>query len=254
MTDALDDPEAAAAALVAALRRARRTLVLTGAGVSTASGIPDFRGPSGLWADLDPREVGHIDAFRRDPARVWAFYARRIAVVREARPNPAHLALAALERAGIVGRVVTQNVDGLHRAAGSAAIEVHGRLDVAECLGCGARIEGAELDERLRAGGGVPRCACGRALKPGVVLFGELLPAAAIDEAFALAEEADLVLAAGTSLEVHPVASLPSAARARGAHFAIANRGPTALDDIADVRVEAALEEVLPRVAAAFDV
>jgi NAD-dependent deacetylase len=247
-----DDPALAAAALGEALRGARRTLALTGAGISTASGIPDFRSPSGLWADLDPREVGHVDAFRRDPARVWAFYARRIAVVREARPNAAHLALAALERAGAVRRVVTQNVDGLHRAAGSDAIEVHGRLDVAECLRCGARVEGGEVDARLRAGDGVPRCDCGRPLKPGVVLFGEILPAAAIDEAFALAEDADLVLALGTSLEVHPVAGLPSAARARGGRLAIANRGETALDDVADVRVECALEEVLPRVAAAF--
>jgi NAD-dependent deacetylase len=244
----------AAGSLADALRGARRTLVLTGAGISTASGIPDFRSPSGLWADLDPREVGHIDAFRRDPARVWAFYARRIAVVREARPNAAHRALAALEHAGVVRRVVTQNVDGLHRAAGSDAIEVHGRLDVAECLACGARVEGAEVDRRLQADAGVPRCECGAPLKPGVVLFGELLPAAAIDEAFALADEADLVLAAGTSLEVHPVASLPEAARRHGAVLAIANRGPTALDGVADVRVEAALEEVLPRVAAAFGV
>lgn len=242
------------AALADALRRARRTLVLTGAGISTASGIPDFRSPSGVWADLDPHVVGHIDAFRDDPARVWAFYGRRIAIVRDARPNAAHRALAALEAAGVVRRIVTQNVDGLHRAAGSDAIEVHGRLDVADCLACGARVEGVEVDRRLLAGAGVPRCDCGAPLKPGVVLFGELLPEAAIDEAFALAEDADLVLAAGTSLEVQPVASLPCVARRRGARVAIANQGPTALDDRADIRVEGALEEVLPRVAASFGV
>jgi NAD-dependent deacetylase len=247
-----DDPSAAAAALVGALRAARRTLALTGAGISTASGIPDFRSPSGLWADLDPREVGHIDAFRRDPARVWAFYARRIAVVRDARPNAAHLALAALERAGAVRRVVTQNVDGLHRRAGSReVVEVHGSLGEAECIQCRVRVPMQDALASLP----LPPCPeCGEVLKPGVVMFGELLPPEAIARAQALAAEAELLLVVGSSLEVHPAAALPGETLASGGALAIVNRGATPWDSRAEVVIDGGAGQTLRGLEAALDI
>jgi NAD-dependent deacetylase len=230
------------------LHGARRAVALTGAGISTESGIPDFRSGRGIWAEFDPLEVGHISAFRRDPARVWRFYRLRIDVVRQAAPNAGHHALAQLERDGRLARVITQNVDGLHRAAGSDALEVHGALDRVDCLRCGARLPIEEAERRLRDDPeGVPRCDCGAPLKPGVVLFGEMLPEAAIDDAFALAAGCDLLLAAGSTLEVHPVGGLPDVARQAGATLAIVNRGPTAYDDDCDVRIEGALGDVLPR-------
>lgn len=230
------------------LHASQRAVALTGAGISTESGIPDFRSGRGIWAEFDPLEVGHISAFRRDPARVWAFYRLRIDVVRQAAPNAGHVALAQLERDGRLARVITQNVDGLHRAAGSDAIEVHGALDRVDCLACGAQLPIAEAERRMTGDAeGVPRCDCGAPLKPGVVLFGEMLPEAAVDEAFALASSSDLFLAAGSTLEVHPVAGLPEAARRAGATLAVVNRGPTAYDDVCDVRIEGALGDVLPR-------
>jgi len=230
------------------LRTSQRAVALTGAGISTESGIPDFRSGRGIWADFDPLEVGHIAAFRRDPARVWAFYRLRIDVVRQAEPNAGHHALAELERDGRLVRVITQNVDGLHRAAGSDALEVHGALDRVDCLRCGARLPIADAERRMAADPeGVPRCDCGAPLKPGVVLFGEMLPEDAIDDAFALASSCDLLLAAGSTLEVHPVGGLPDVALHAGATVAIVNRGPTAYDDDCDVRIEGSLGEVLPR-------
>jgi NAD-dependent protein deacetylase/lipoamidase len=228
---------------------AGRAVALTGAGISTESGIPDFRSGRGIWAEFDPLEVGHIRAFRRDPARVWRFYRLRIATVRQAQPNAGHHALAQLERDGRLARVITQNVDGLHRAAGSDAVEVHGSLDRVDCLRCGARLAIEEAERRLAADPeGVPRCHCGAPLKPGVVLFGEMLPEQAIDEAFALAASCDLLLAAGSTLEVHPIGGLPDVARRAGATVAIVNRGPTAYDDDCDLRIEGALGDVLPRI------
>ena len=230
------------------LHASRRAVALTGAGISTESGIPDFRSGRGIWAEFDPLEVGHISAFRRDPARVWAFYRLRIDVVRQAAPNAGHVALAQLERGGRLARVITQNVDGLHRAAGSDALEVHGALDRVDCLGCGARLDIAEAERRMAGDpDGVPRCDCGDPLKPGVVLFGEMLPEEAIDEAFALASSCDVLLAAGSTLEVHPVGGLPAVAQQAGATLAIVNRGATAYDDDCDVRIEGSLGEVLPR-------
>ncbi len=228
--------------MLAELIRANQPcVVLTGAGVSTESGIPDFRSASGIWAQYDPYEVASIEAFRRDPAQVWEFYALRLGVLAGAAPNPAHIALAELESLGLVQAVITQNVDGLHAAAGSRdVIEVHGSITSAVCVACG-RHE-AHVRELLP----LPRCAdCGAVLKPGVVMFGELLPAAAIDRATALARGAELLLVVGTSLEVWPVAGLPGETLANGGKLAIVNREPTPYDAQASLVVHAAAGETL---------
>ena len=243
-----------AARLADLLGAAEHVLALTGAGISVPSGIPDFRSPgTGVWADVDPMEVAHIDVFRRDPERFWQFYGGRFAALRDKRPNGAHLALAELERRGVVDAVVTQNVDGLHRLAGTRdLIEVHGSIGTSSCLDCGARFELATVRARLAAAAdGVPRCDCGAALKPDVVLFGELLPEAALARAFALAAEADVLLCVGSSLEVFPVAQLPQTTLAAGGSVAIVTRSATPYDDVAAVRlsgdVVAELEDVLTR-------
>jgi NAD-dependent protein deacetylase/lipoamidase len=224
------------AALAALIRERQPCVVLTGAGVSTESGIPDFRSETGIWASVDPFEVASIQAFRRDPARVWGFYRERIHLLRDAEPNAAHVALAELEHRGFVGAVVTQNIDMLHTRAGSSnVVEVHGSIGGALCLGCLWTEPADAVLEQLEAGS-TPACPrCGAVLKPGVVLFGELLPQGAIERATQLARSARLVLVVGSSLEVWPVAGLPLEARA----FAIVNRGPTALDDHALLKIDA---------------
>jgi NAD-dependent deacetylase len=221
-------------------------VVLTGAGVSTESGIPDFRSATGLWARYDPMEYATIQAFRREPAKVWGFYSKRLGVLEDARANPAHLALAELERRGLVQTVITQNVDGLHQQAGSGeVIEVHGSIRTASCLACGHREERRRLRELLP----VPGCErCGAVLKPDVVMFGELLPEADLDRAFELVRHAALLLVVGSALEVYPVAVLPEAALAGGARLAIVNRGPTSYDRRADLRIDAAAGETLAAV------
>src|SRR5256714_9078080 len=160
--------------LATLLRERQPCVVLTGAGISTESGIPDFRSPTGIWAQYDPMEYATIDAFRRDPVKVWEFYGLRLDTLAKAEPNAGHLALAELERRGLVRAVVTQNIDGLHQRAGSReVIEVHGSIRTARCLACG---EQTPLDRAM------PRCPrCGEIMKPGVVMFGELLPAEAME-------------------------------------------------------------------------
>jgi NAD-dependent deacetylase len=234
-----------AAALAALIRGNQPCVVLTGAGVSTESGIPDFRSETGIWATVDPFEVASIQAFRRDPERVWAFYRERIHVLRDAEPNPAHHALAELERRGLVEAVVTQNIDTLHTRAGSRdVVEVHGSIRSAQCLGC-LWSEPAEAVLQQLESQTVPLCPqCGEVLKPGVVLFGELLPAAPIERATQLARTARLLLVVGSTLEVWPVAGLPLEARA----FAIVSRGATALDDGAVLKVDAGAGETLTAV------
>ena len=210
------------------VRERQPCVVLTGAGISTESGIPDFRSAEGIWAQYDPAEVAHIDALRRDPARVWEFYALRLDALARAEPNDGHRALAELEERGWMRAVVTQNIDGLHQRAGSReVVEVHGSLREAECIHCGVRVPMEDAVASLP----LPPCPeCGEILKPGVVMFGELLPAQAIERAQALAAEAGLLLVVGSSLEVHPVAALPGddaclrAARSRSS-TAAARRG-----------------------------
>lgn len=230
--------------MLAELIRANQPCVaLTGAGASTESGIPDFRSASGIWAQYDPYEVASIDGFRRDPERVWEFYGRRLGILDDAQPNPAHHALAELERVGWIDALITQNVDRLHERAGSQeVIEVHGSLRTASCLACGER----EPMEHVAARLPVPHCrTCDAILKPDVVMFGEQLPVAAIDRATELAERAALMLVVGSSLEVWPVAGLPEATLAHGGKLAIVNRDPTVYDARADLVVHASAGEVL---------
>ena len=227
-------------ALADLVRRADRVVALTGAGISVPSGIPDFRSPgSGLWEGVDPMEVAHVDAFRRDPVGFWSFYGARFHLLAGKQPNPGHLALAALERRGLLQAVITQNIDGLHQAAGSQdVIEVHGSAASASCPMCGTRYPQAEVIERADAAADhVPRCEAGHPLKPDVVLFGDMLPEAAVDRAWALAAEADVLLCVGSSLEVHPIAQLPGIALGSGARLAIVTRGSTPYDRRAAVRV-----------------
>lgn len=232
------------------LVRRRPCVVLTGAGISTESGIPDFRSAGGIWAQYDPTEVANIDALRRDPAKVWEFYALRLGALGQAEPNDGHGALAELEERGWIRAVITQNVDGLHQRAGSRdVVEVHGSLREAECVHCGARVPMEEAVAALP----LPPCPeCGEVLKPGVVMFGELLPAAAIRRAQELAAEAELLLVVGSSLEVHPVAALPGATLASGGELAIVNRGRTPWDTEAELVLDAGAGETLRTLAAAL--
>ena len=222
------------------IRSAGSVVALTGAGISVPSGIPDFRSPgTGLWEKVDPMEVAHIGAFRRDPVRFWRFYGDRFAALRHKQPNPAHEALVELERRGHLDAVITQNVDMLHRRAGSRAlVEVHGSIASCSCLECGERVELDEARARLAADTeGVPRCGCGAPLKPDVVLFGEMLPEDAMRRSLDLAARADLLLCVGSSLEVHPVAGLPEITLGAGGRLALVTQGPTPFDEVAEIKL-----------------
>jgi len=240
-----------AARLAELIREAQPCVVLTGAGVSTESGIPDFRSPTGIWAEFDPLEYASIEAFRRDPAKVWSFYAPRFAMLTEAEPNDAHGALAALEDAGYVHAIITQNIDLLHERAGSRdVIEVHGSIRTSSCRGCDASYPLADVVALLEREPAPSCAACGGFLKPDVVFFGELLPESAIERASELAREARLLLVVGSSLEVYPVAGLPLETVQAGGRLAIINRDRTPFDGDAELVVHAAAGETLRAVAA----
>ncbi len=235
------------------IRASQPCVVLTGAGVSTESGVPDFRSPTGIWAEFDPREYGTIGAFRRDPEKVWRFYAPRFAMLTAAEPNSAHLALAALERRGLVRAVVTQNIDLLHERAGSReVVEVHGSIRTSSCPACGAGYPLAEVVPLIEAHGSPPCGACGAILKPDVVFFDEAMPLGAMERATALAEAAGLLLVVGSSLEVYPVADLPRATLAAGGMVAVLNRTPTWADGRAELVLRGSAGEVLDAVAASL--
>ena len=246
---------AAAGQLADLIREADSVVALTGAGISVPSGIPDFRTPrTGLWENVDPMEVAHIDVFRRDPERFWLFYGERFQSLEHKRPNRAHEALAELERAGLLDAVITQNIDRLHARAGtSELIEVHGTIAHSSCLVCGCRYPLADVRDRQAAQEDrVPRCECGQPLKPDVVLFGEYLPPAAMERAEQLAAGADLMLCIGSSLEVYPVAQLPSVTLASGGRIAILTQGATPFDGRAAVRLGGDIVDELDAVLAAL--
>jgi NAD-dependent protein deacetylase/lipoamidase len=230
----------AVARLAELIREAKSVVALTGAGISVPSGIPDFRSPgTGLWENVNPMEVAHIEAFRRDPQQFWSFYGQRFQTLRDKQPNGAHLALVELERRGVVDAVVTQNIDQLHRVAGTRElVEVHGSIATSSCLVCGQTYPLEEVRARQAAEpDGVPRCTCGEPLKPDVVLFGEMLPVSAIERAYELARNADVLLCVGSSLEVFPVAELPLVTVREGGRLAIVTQGPTPYDGAAAVKL-----------------
>ncbi|MBA3327777.1 MAG: NAD-dependent deacylase [Solirubrobacterales bacterium] len=242
--------------LAALVRSAGSVVALTGAGISVPSGIPDFRSlGSGLWENVDPMEVAHIDAWRADPERFWHFYGDRFQTLHDKRPNGAHHALVELERRGRLDAVITQNIDMLHRKAGTGTlVEVHGTIEFSCCLDCGARYPLGEVQQRLDASPvSVPGCDCGRPLKPDVVLFGEWLPAGALERAHALAAGADVLLCIGSSLEVHPVAQLPAVTRQAGGAVAIVTQGATPYDSRAAVKLTGDVEAELQALVAALD-
>jgi NAD-dependent deacetylase len=234
------------------VRAAGRVLAFTGAGVSAESGIPTYRDTDGaLWGAYDPATVAHIDVFLRDSSLYWRFFQDvRYQAIAGAQPNPAHRALAAMERGGRLIGVVTQNIDGLHQAAGSReVVELHGNTRRIRCLACGARYTMDEVHRQLQTELPPPCRRCGGRLKPEVVFFGESLPEEALKRASELAARCDLVLVVGSSLVVYPAAWVPEHARRHGARLIIVNRTPTPWDERADAVLRAPAGEVLPRLA-----
>jgi NAD-dependent deacetylase len=229
--------------------------VLTGAGISTDSGIPDFRGPNGVWTrDPAAQRMFTLDAYVSDPAlRVRAWRSRLEHPAWHAEPNEGHYALADLERRGLLHTLVTQNIDGLHQRAGSAGVvEMHGTLSETECLGCGARAPMAATLDRVRAGEEDPAClGCGGILKSATVSFGQSLDPVNVERARRAAVECDVFLAVGTSLTVHPVAALAPLAKRAGARLVIVNAEATPYDDLADEVVREPISVALRRVVAA---
>lgn len=233
-------------ALADLIRRRGPAVALTGAGISTESGIPDFRSPTGIWARYNPQEYATLEAFRADPVKVWSFYALRFRALTEAEPNAGHVALAELERTGHVRAVVTQNIDLLHERAGSRdVVEVHGSIRTSSCLGCGSRHTLSEILPRLEETAPPTCTVCGAVLKPDVVFFGELLPQAAIDRAQELARSTGVLLVVGSQLEVWPVSLLPDETVQAGGEVAIVNKGPTSFDDRARLKIDGGAGETL---------
>lgn len=247
----MDDAQEAARALKKLWEGADHAVAFTGAGASAASGVPTYRGVGGSWSRYDPDRYASIDYFRVDPTYYWCFFRdERYPSLVGASPNPVHHTLAALERSGRLVAVVTQNIDGLHRAAGSTRVlELHGNTRRFRCEAC-AEVPDFETVRQLLDDGIPPACpSCARkALRPDVVLFGEPLPHAVLDAAAQEMDQADLVVVVGSSLVVHPAASLPLAAIRHGAKLAILNLDPTPLDKEAALVVRAPADQVLPLV------
>jgi NAD-dependent deacetylase len=235
----------------ARLRRARRVVVLTGAGISTDSGLRDFRGPNGVWTkDPAAEKASHIDHYLADPeVRRRAWRTRAESPTWSAQPNPGHRALVDLERSGRLACLITQNIDGLHQAAGSdpaLVVEVHGTMREAACLSCGDRMPMAVALERVVRGEDDPACErCGGILKSATISFGQSLVTEDLQRADAAARSCDLLLAVGSTLSVYPIADVVPVAVASGADVVIVNGSPTAMDDLADVVVQGSISEVL---------
>jgi len=236
---------------VEAWRAARRAVVLTGAGLSTASGIPDFRSPGGRWERYQPVLYPDFVASHEARERYWRYKGETWQVIRSAAANPAHDALAALARAGHIVLLVTQNVDGLHERSGfppERLINIHGTDSAVECIACGRRAPRAAAQEAWETGAAVPACACGGPWKPATISFGQALVAADLKRAFEAAAACDLLVAAGTSLVVGPINQMFPIARAAGARTAIVTASETPYDHAADVKLTDPVEAVLPAV------
>ncbi|MEB3780873.1 MAG: NAD-dependent protein deacylase [Desulfurococcales archaeon] len=230
------------------LTKSRHAIALTGAGISTASGIPDFRGPKGLWKRVS-EDLFYLDTFLNNPEKAWNAL-MELTKLDGIKPNPAHYSLATLERIGIIKAVITQNIDGLHQKAGSRnVIELHGNLKWTICLRCGYREEFEKSVSRFNITRSVPRCPkCNFPLKPSIVLFGEQLPLREMSEAFRLARISDLILILGSSLEVSPANTIPILVKENNGYVIIINHGKTMLDHIADIKINGRVEEIMPRI------
>jgi NAD-dependent deacetylase len=240
---------------IAILKKAKHAVALTGAGISTRSGIPDFRSPhSGLWDYYDPMEVATIAAFKQNPQIFYNWIRPLAQQIFAAQPNPAHLALAHLEQYGPLQAIITQNIDVLHSKAGSRTIyEVHGHMREATCMHCLETFATETALTDFLHNGHAPRCArCNGYLKPNVILFGEILPVTVLNRAKRHVRDCDVMIVAGSSLEVSPAGDLPMLAKYGGAQLIIVNLGETHLDYMADVLIQADVVDVLPRLADCF--
>jgi NAD-dependent deacetylase len=229
---------------------ARDVVFLTGAGISTESGIPDFRGPEGTWTKFNPEDFTYQKFLSRHETRVASWQRFRENPAHTAEPNAAHRAIAELEQLGKVDRIITQNIDGLHQLAGSSAsrvIEIHGTMRWVACLDCHRRYPAAEILDRVRSGLAVPQCDdCGGWLKSATISFGQPMPAQAMADASAAMQRCDLCIVVGSSLVVYPAADLPVQAVRSGARLAIVNVSETALDAYADLIINSQAGAVLP--------
>jgi NAD-dependent deacetylase len=232
-------------------RQSKHAVVLTGAGISTSSGIPDFRSAgTGLWSRDEPLEAASLSSFRTAPEKFFSWFRPLAGQIFNAEPNPAHRALAELEKAGCVQSIITQNIDMLHQKAGSQnVIEMHGTMKTLTCTQCYCRVDAAPYIKSFVEENQIPRCPkCGEILKPDVILFGEQLPQAAWFKAQQEARQCDLMLVAGSSLEVLPVAGLPMQALDRGAHLVIINNTPTYLNVRADAAILEDVATIIPAI------
>jgi NAD-dependent deacetylase len=245
--------------LATAINKSSRIASLTGAGISVASGIPDFRSEGGLWTRYDPSLYASYSRFVDDPSYFWEMHIEIMRLIDKARPNPAHRALADLEKLSLLQGVITQNVDGLHQDAGCTTVyELHGTNKTCSCIACGNQYPTREIADhifsfqkedlirKMRKGDEIPTCGCGGWIKPDVILFGEKMPYKTVIAAEELASSCDFLLVVGTSLQVQPAASLPFTAKHNGGTIAIINREPTFLDRIADYVLLGKAEEILP--------
>ena len=233
------------------IKQSKNTVALTGAGISTPSGVPDFRSPvSGLWEHVNPMDVASIAAFRQNPANFYEWVRPLSTKLLNAKPNPAHYALAQLEAANYLQNIITQNIDGLHQAANSKRVlEVHGHIRTATCARCYASHDANSIMQALMDGNDVPVCdECGGPLKPDVILFGEQLPVHPLFESRAAIAKADTILVVGSSLEVTPISDLPHDALQNGSKLIIVNYQKTYLDEKADVVIHEDVTEILPQI------
>lgn len=232
------------ASLLQRMKSAERVTAFTGAGISAESGVPTFRGTEGIWTKFKPEELATMDAFLRNPELVWEWYTHRKRVIAETLPNPGHMALVALEQIYPHFAVITQNIDNLHRRAGSrTVVELHGNIERNYCMECGT----PALNDAVLSANGVPLCSrCGGKVRPDVVWFGEMLPDDQWDKAVHAAELSDVFISIGTSAIVYPAASLPLMARERGAYLVEINPEPTPLTGRTDEYLCGPAGRILP--------
>jgi NAD-dependent deacetylase len=252
---ALGDPDPSTRSLIELVRSARAINAFTGAGISTESGIPDYRGPGGVWERNAPATLSDFRENLNTRRQYWEERRERYPALRDTEPNAGHLALARLQSSGRLSHVITQNIDGLHQKAGSdpeRTIELHGTAHRVRCLDCGASWPAEQIQARLELEP-LPSCdVCGGMLRAATVLFGQAMPEDALRRAFAIARSSDLMLVVGSSLVVQPAARVPEIAVASGAQLAIVNNEPTPLDDLANVVVRSSAGAVLSAFVAAL--